>query len=85
MQPKDFEISLPKAVYSGKWIVTNGKFEILEMTTRDENEQDVEVCSINDKETYSRVKYLVLLENIEEINEEIEEYKFETKGRLTDF
>ena len=83
---KEFEISLPKAVYFGKWTVSNGKFEILEMTTQDEDENEIEVCSISDKEIYNRVKNLVIEQNKDEIEEEIEDYETEMKkGRLTDF
>lgn len=83
---KEFEISLPKAVYFGTWTVSNGKFEILEMTTQDEDENEIEVCSISDKEIYNRVKNLVIEQNKDEIEEEIEDYETEMKkSRLTDF
>lgn len=73
---KNFEVSLPKAVYFGVYEIEDNRIVIDEVHTFDEDEQRVEIDSINDKEIYSRIYAEVEKQYSDEILSE-EEYKQE--------
>ena len=70
---KEFEISLPKAVYFGEYLIENGKLHISDVHTFDDDEQRVEIDSLNDAELFNRIHRLLTAEKVDEIEAEIEE------------
>ena len=82
---KQFEISLPKAVYFGTYFFEDGHLFIDEVHTFDEDEQRIEIDSLNDAEIFNRIYSLVEKYKCDEIAEEKEQILAEQKSRLTDF
>lgn len=83
---KQFEISLPKAVYFGDYFFEDGHLFIDDVHTFDDDEQRVEIDSLNDAELFQRIYSLVEKDKLDEIEEEREQLLIErTKSRLTDF
>jgi len=76
---KQFELSLPKAVYFGIYFFDNGKLFIDEVYTFDDDEQRIEIDSLNDAEIFQRIYSLVEKDKCDEINEEREQILSERK------
>jgi hypothetical protein len=76
---KQFELSLPKAVYFGIYFFDNGKLFIDEVHTFDEDEQRIEIDSLNDAEIFQRIYALVEKDKCDEIAEEREQIFAERK------
>ena len=70
---KEFEISLPKAVYFGTWQMDGNKIMLDEVYTFDEDENKIEIDSINDRELYLRIYEKVEDEYSDEIEAELEQ------------
>lgn len=85
MRNKTFEISFPKAVYFGEYWFEDGKLIIDDVHTFDEDEQRVEIDSINDAEIFLRVYMAVEKDKCDEIQMERDELLAERKSRLSDF
>lgn len=82
---KQFELSLPKAVYFGIYFFDNGKLFIDEVHTFDDDEQRIEIDSLNDAEIFQRIYSLLEKDKCDEIAEEREQIFAERQSRLTDF
>ena len=76
---KNFELSLPKAVYFGEYRFDNGKLFIDDVHTFDEDEQRIEIDSLNDAEIFQRIYSLVEKDKCDEIEEEREQILAERK------
>ena len=76
---KQFELSLPKAVYFGSYEFIDGKLFIDEVHTFDEDEQRIEIDSLNDAEIFNRIYALVEKDKCDEIAEEREQILAERK------
>lgn len=73
-QAKTFEISYGRNVYFGEYEFEFGKLIIDDMHTFNEDEEKVEIDSINDKEIYDRIYRLVEKEYSPEPKEYFEDY-----------
>jgi hypothetical protein len=82
---KQFELSLPKAVYFGIYFFEDGHLFIDEVHTFDSDEQRIEIDSLNDAEIFQRIYSLVEKDKCDEINEEREQILAERQSRLTHF
>jgi hypothetical protein len=76
---KEFEISLPKAVYFGNFSLDGNKLFIDDVHTFDEDEQRVDVDSINDRELFQRIYSAVESEYHDTIADEQERYEEDSK------
>lgn len=76
---KTFELSLPKAVYFGSYEFIDGKLFIDEVHTFDEDEQRIEIDSLNDAEIFNRIYSLLVKDKADEIEEEREQILSERK------
>ena len=76
---KQFELSLPKAVYFGEYRFDNCKLFIDDVHTFDSDEQRIEIDSINDAEIFKRIYALVEKDKCDEIEEEREQILAERK------
>ena len=76
---KNFELSLPKAVYFGSYEFIDGKLFIDEVHTFDEDEQRIEIDSLNDAEIFKRIYSLLVKDKCDEIEEEREQILAERK------
>lgn len=81
-QTKEFEVSLPKAVCFGEYLIEKGKLYISDVHTFDDDEQRVEIDSINDAELFNRIHRLLSEEKVDEIEAEIEDDKASNKSFL---
>jgi len=72
---KQFEISLPKAVYFGTYSLDGNKIMLEDVYTFDEDEKKVEIDSINDREIYLRIYAKVEDEYSDEIEAELEQHE----------
>jgi hypothetical protein len=75
----NFELSLPKAVYFGIYFFEDGHLFIDDVHTFDEDEQRIEIDSLNDAEIFKRIYSLVEKDKCDEINEEREQILAERK------
>jgi hypothetical protein len=82
---KQFELSLPKAVYFGEYCFIDGKLFIDEVHYFSEDAERIEIDSLNDAEIFKRIYSLVEKDKCDEIEEEREQILAERKSRLTDF
>ena len=76
---KNFELSLPKAVYFGSYEFIDGKLFIDEVHTYDSDEQKIEIDSLNDAEIFNRIYSLLEKDKCDEIEEEREQILAERK------
>jgi hypothetical protein len=76
---KQFELSLPKACYFGIYFLDNGKLFIDDVHTFDEDEQRIEIDSLNDAEIFQRIYSLLVKDKCDEIEEEREQILAERK------
>lgn len=82
---KEFELSLPKAVYFGEYFFEGNKLFIDEVHTFSEDGERIDVDSLNDAELFQRIYSEVEKDKCDEINEEREAILAERFSRLNDF
>jgi hypothetical protein len=76
---KQFELSLPKAVYFGEFCFIDGKLFIDEVHTFSEDAERIEIDSLNDAEMFNRIYSLLVKDKCDEIEEEREQILAERK------
>jgi hypothetical protein len=76
---KQFELSLPKAVYYGIYFFEDGHLFIDDVHTFDSDEQRIEIDSLNDAEIFQRIYSLLVKDKCDEIEEEREQILAERK------
>lgn len=86
---KEFEISLPKAVYFGSYFFDGNKLFIDDVHTYDDDGNRIEIDSLNDAELFARVYKEVEKDKCDEIEAERDYNDWEGKdgkhSKLKDF